>query len=520
MLMQKNAIRSRTKRTRRKQSKFLTPDLALFQGKLLHFVAGPDDPLSEAERVRGEFAEMVEDQHAAVRQFLQRAYFVADRFRRRPRDFERFQVHWFWKQTRQKPKDPSTSKWILLFLMQATTTRMRHRAGKYAVLLDGLTQDQVEISAVAARIQELGGVDAAYEAMRARKRGDAQVSGTVAVAQTAVAGRRTRRDDEHSSCEMGASVMPATKPAPRSRPQPTFPLYPLVAPPSAEEKMQPYDDGDENKTVWGESVCGFIQRLARKYAEIEDGDQQAVSRVLQCAYLAMREMQRQPDQFKRLKADRFWKAPWRRPKDASISKWLMFFIVQATSPGVRHLAGTYAEILEGLQRDQVEIRAVAARIEELGGIEAAYQVMRARTTQDSPNKRATPMAWKSQQPARPTTRTAQPTDVDGQLFFDATAGERGAYYIIGPSGEKIRLNPAKPPRPPRKLNDFDRWGKRISQCQAQLPQARTKEERDHLNMEIRVLEHLIEEGRAKILDRRLAARTKRRLGWKSISGPR
>ena len=96
MPIRKNSIRLRTKRRRRKLSKILTPDLALFHGKLLHFVAGPDDPLREAERVCGEFAEMVEDQHAAVSQFLQRAYGVAAQFRRRPRDFERFQVHSFW----------------------------------------------------------------------------------------------------------------------------------------------------------------------------------------------------------------------------------------------------------------------------------------------------------------------------------------------------------------------------------------------------------------------------------------
>ena len=169
MWMHKKSIRSRTKRTRRKLSKFVTPDLALFQGKLLHFVAGPDDPLSEAERVCGEFAEMLEDYRAAVRQFLQRAYFVADQFRRRPGDFERFQVHSFWKQTRrQRPKDPSTSKWVLNFLMQATTTSQRHLASMYAVILDGLQQDQVEIGAVAARIKELGGIKATYQAMRAR----------------------------------------------------------------------------------------------------------------------------------------------------------------------------------------------------------------------------------------------------------------------------------------------------------------------------------------------------------------
>jgi hypothetical protein len=168
MWTRKNSIRSRTKRTRRKRSKFITPDLSLVHGQLLHFVAGPDDPLSEAERVCGEFAEMVEDHHAAVRQFLQRAYGVAVQLRRRPIEFERLQVHPFFKQSGQKPRDRTRSKWVLYLLMQATTPNERHLANKYAVILDGLKQDQVEITAVAARIQELGGVGAAYEAMRAR----------------------------------------------------------------------------------------------------------------------------------------------------------------------------------------------------------------------------------------------------------------------------------------------------------------------------------------------------------------
>ena len=130
------------------------------------------------------------------------------------------------------------------------------------------------------------------------------------------------------------------------------------------------------------------------------------------------------------------------------------------------------------------------------------------------------MALKSQQPGPPTTRTAEDTDGFPPIYFDDSAGPgSGYYYIIGRSGERIRLRPGKPPRPPRKPNVIDRWGKRISQCKAQLPQARTQEERDLLNKEIRVLEQLIQARRAKILDRRLAARTKRRLGWKSISGP-
>jgi hypothetical protein len=52
--------------------------------------------------------------------------------------------------------------------MRATTTNDRNRARKYAAILDGLMQDQVEIGAVASSIKELGGIDAAYEAMQAR----------------------------------------------------------------------------------------------------------------------------------------------------------------------------------------------------------------------------------------------------------------------------------------------------------------------------------------------------------------
>jgi hypothetical protein len=44
----------------------------------------------------------------------------------------------------------------------------RSLARKYAAILDGLMQDKVETSAVASRIKELGGIDAACEAVQAR----------------------------------------------------------------------------------------------------------------------------------------------------------------------------------------------------------------------------------------------------------------------------------------------------------------------------------------------------------------
>src|SRR5260370_15131827 len=151
MLTRKKSIKSRTRLARRKQTKFLTPDLALFRGQKLRFVASPDDPLSKAEDLRGAYAEMKESQHAAVRQFLQRIYGVAARFRRRPGDFERFQVHPFWKETRQKPKDPSTSKWLLYFITQARTPHACDLAAKKAVILYGLSKHQAKASAAPPR---------------------------------------------------------------------------------------------------------------------------------------------------------------------------------------------------------------------------------------------------------------------------------------------------------------------------------------------------------------------------------
>ena len=168
MLTRKKSIRSRTRRPSRKRAKFITPHLTLFAGKLMRHVASPDNPLSEAERLRGEYAEMIERQHAEVRQFLQRAYGVAARFRRRPGDFERFQVHPFWKETGQKPKDPSRSQWLVDFITQARTPNAHDLADKKAVILDGLMQDKVEDSAVAARIEELGGIGAAYQAIASK----------------------------------------------------------------------------------------------------------------------------------------------------------------------------------------------------------------------------------------------------------------------------------------------------------------------------------------------------------------
>ena len=71
----------------------------------MRFVSSPDNPVSRAEHLRREYAEMEAGREAKVRQLLQRAYFVAVQFRQLLGDFERFQAHPFWKQTWHKPRD-------------------------------------------------------------------------------------------------------------------------------------------------------------------------------------------------------------------------------------------------------------------------------------------------------------------------------------------------------------------------------------------------------------------------------
>lgn len=384
MLTRKKSIKSRTRRARRQRSKFVTPDLVLSGGKLTRFVAGPDDPLREAERLRGEFAQLVADHDAAVGQFLQRAYFVAVEFRWRLGDFKRFQVHPFWKQTGMKPKDPSTSKWVLYLIMQATTPNARRLADQYAVILDGLMQDQVEVGAVAARIQELSVVGSAYEAMPVRKRGDAQVTGTVA--ETAAAGRRTRRDDERSPRTIGKSLVlePTPKRPRRRQPEPT--LRPSLVPhlfagneSTLFEEWLCVENGERGRvfeSVPAEAAFDFVQRLAREYAKIKDGDHQSLRRVLARAYLAVLKMQREPGEFERLQADPFWKASSYKPEDPSTSKWVVRFIMQARTLRVRDLAAQYAAILDRLMRDKVSPDDL--RIARMEGVEAAYKSVQRR----------------------------------------------------------------------------------------------------------------------------------------------
>jgi hypothetical protein len=131
------------------------------------------DVLGYAQTVRREYAKMEDGHHAAMRRFLQRAYSAFLLFRNRPGAFDRLKADPFWSSSRQRPKDRKTSKWTLYFVMLATTRNVRNRAGKFAVILDGFAQMKLPVQEVAGRIEALGGAEAAYEAVLARKRGEA-----------------------------------------------------------------------------------------------------------------------------------------------------------------------------------------------------------------------------------------------------------------------------------------------------------------------------------------------------------
>jgi hypothetical protein len=165
----RKSFRSRTRSARSKKSKFITPDLVLCAGQLIRFVANDDNPLSQAERLRSDYAELKDGDQESLNQFLQRVYYVAVQFRRFPREFERLQAHQFWKDSGQKPKDASTSKWVVYFIMQATPPNVPHRADQCVAILDSFMRNGVDNRTVAARIEQMGGVDAAYQAVRPRQ---------------------------------------------------------------------------------------------------------------------------------------------------------------------------------------------------------------------------------------------------------------------------------------------------------------------------------------------------------------
>jgi hypothetical protein len=132
------------------------------------------DPVGLVKVVAAEYAAMEDEYHARLRDFLFRAYTAYEVFRAFPDSYNELKKDSFWKISGLKPKDLKTSRSVLDFIIWANESNDHARATRYAAILDGLSRDKVKPDAVAARIEEMGGIEAAYEAMRARKRGGAK----------------------------------------------------------------------------------------------------------------------------------------------------------------------------------------------------------------------------------------------------------------------------------------------------------------------------------------------------------
>ncbi len=129
------------------------------------------DPVGLARMVADEYQAMEDGHHAQLRAFLRRAYHVYRLFQQFPGAYEQLKREPFWECSRQKPRDLTTSKHVLLFVMRAETPNVRTRASKYAKIVDGLARERVGVNQVPERIKALGGVEAAYAHFLAAERG-------------------------------------------------------------------------------------------------------------------------------------------------------------------------------------------------------------------------------------------------------------------------------------------------------------------------------------------------------------
>jgi hypothetical protein len=115
-----------------------------------------------AKLVAEEYATLENGYHAKLRMFLCRACRAHDIYCESPDAFEELKQDPFWENSRQKPKDLTTSRWVLYFVMQATESKDRARATKYAAIIEGFKREGVKSNQLPDRIVELGGIEAAY----------------------------------------------------------------------------------------------------------------------------------------------------------------------------------------------------------------------------------------------------------------------------------------------------------------------------------------------------------------------
>jgi hypothetical protein len=161
------------------------------------------DPIGVAKMVAAKYATMENGYHAQLRAFLQKAYHSYQLFCEYPDEFEKLKRAPFWKASRQRPKDLTTSRWVLLIIMQAKTSNVRVRASKYAKILDHFARAEIKVPQVANRIKKFGGVEAAYKRMVAIEQRRCQAS-----AHGGMEEERPihRQQESHASRKGGATV--------------------------------------------------------------------------------------------------------------------------------------------------------------------------------------------------------------------------------------------------------------------------------------------------------------------------
>jgi hypothetical protein len=100
------------------------------------------------------------------RKFLQHVYTLVWQVECDREFLHKFQQFEFWKAATRKPKASNLMRSMLFYTMGATSPQVRSRAGKHAKVLRALRDIGVEPHAVAAFLDEFGGPEPIYDALR------------------------------------------------------------------------------------------------------------------------------------------------------------------------------------------------------------------------------------------------------------------------------------------------------------------------------------------------------------------
>jgi len=79
-----------------------------------------------------------------------------------------------------------------------------------------------------------------------------------------------------------------------------------------------------------------------------------------------------PSEYRRFKAEGFWRRSRQKPKDKNVMKWVVYFTTRATSAQMRNRAGKYAKVLEHFLRQDALPEEIVSRIKAGGGVDAIH----------------------------------------------------------------------------------------------------------------------------------------------------